>query len=48
MKKKQYQSPQMKVVKVKAQQMLCGSTMSNLQNESYDEVSAEITDGWFN
>lgn len=48
MKKSIYQSPTMKVVKVKANQMLCGSITSNLQNESYDEVSVETTDGWFN
>lgn len=42
-KKKMYQSPRMKVVKMKAQHMLCGS-VNTLANESYLEGS---TSGWF-
>lgn len=45
MKKKIYQSPQMKVVKVKAHQMLCGSYGAKQQNESYEEV--ETTYSWY-
>ena len=48
MKKKIYQSPQMKVVEVKAQQMLCGSVSTLQQNELYDEVETTTTDSWFN
>ena len=47
MNKKIYQSPHMKVVKVKAQHMLCGSVMGQ-QKESYEEESVEITNDWFN
>ena len=42
MDKKQYMSPTMKVVEVKAQQMLCGSTKSmneeELDNSSFQEL----------
>lgn len=47
MKKKKYLSPQMKVVKVKAHQMLCNSIPTSQKNESYQEVSEETTNEWF-
>ena len=47
MKKKKYLSPQMKVVKVKAHQMLCISIPTSQMNESYQEVSEETTNEWF-
>ena len=43
--KKQYQSPQTKVMKVQQTQVLCGSDVtSNIQNEKYEEGS---TEGWY-
>ena len=49
MKKKIYQSPQMKVVKITAHRMLCGSDPeSQTPNERYNEVDEEITYDWFN
>ena len=47
MKKKKYLSPQMNVVKVKVQQMLCNSIPTSQKNESYQEVSEETTNEWF-
>lgn len=47
MKKRNYQSPTIKVVKVTAHQMLCESEGNKQQNESYDEVETTITDSWF-
>lgn len=44
MKKKIYQSPQMKV-KVTAHRMLCGSYGTKQQNERYEEV--ETTKSWY-
>lgn len=49
MKMKSYQSPRMKVLKVRMQQMLCASVLDGTtQNENYDEESDETTDNWFN
>lgn len=45
--KKAYQSPRIKVIKIKTQQMLCTSFSAQQQNESYIEVSEETTDSWF-
>ncbi len=46
MKKKQYQAPQMKVMRVKAQQIICSSMVSSSQNESYEEVDVS-KEGWY-
>ena len=48
MKKKNYQSPRMKVVEVQQAQIICASTLENkTQNESYEVVDEETTNGWF-
>ena len=47
MNKKHYLSPATKVIKVKVQQMLCASVSTRQRNESYQEVSEETTDNWF-
>lgn len=43
-KKKNYLTPQMKVVKVQNAQIICGSLQSETSNESYGNGS---TDGWY-
>lgn len=48
MKKRNYLSPTIKVVKITAHRMLCGSYDTKQQNESYDEVETTTTDSWFN
>lgn len=48
MKKKIYQSPQMKVVKVTAHRMLCDSYGAKSQNERYNVENEETTNDWFN
>ena len=45
--KKQYLTPLMKVVNVQNAQIICGSLQSTSSNESYDEVSDEVTKGWY-
>ena len=48
MKKKAYQAPQLKVVQVQQMQIICESTLEcKSQNESYEEVDVETTNGWF-
>ena len=44
MKKKQYQSPRMKVVEVDARQIICASPMTESENEKYEVGS---TEDWF-
>ena len=46
MNKKQYQAPQTKVMRIKAQQMICSSMVSSSQNESYEEVNVS-EEGWY-
>ena len=49
MKKKTYQQPEMKVVKLEQTDIICTSQYGvTLQNESYDEENESTTDGWFN
>lgn len=44
MKKRNYLSPTIKVVKITAHRMLCGSYGAKQQNESYEE---ETTKSWY-
>ena len=47
--KRQYLTPEMKVVNVQNAQIICTSGLqSTSSNESYDVVDEETTNSWFN
>ena len=49
MKKKTYQQPEMKVVKLEQTDIICTSQYGvTLQNESYEEANELVTDSWYN
>ena len=49
MKKKTYQQPEMKVVKLEQTDIICTSQYGETpQNESYYEEEESVTSGWFN
>ena len=49
MKKKTYQQPEMKVVKLEQTDIICTSQYGvTPQNESYDEEQESVVNGWYN
>ena len=47
MKKKTFQHPEMKVLKLELTDIICTSQLIDAQNESYEEVDEEETNGWY-
>lgn len=49
MKKKTYKQPQIDVIEVKGDDIICQtSQIPSAQNESYEEESESVTQSWFN
>ena len=48
MRKKTYQQPTMKVVKVEQTGIICTSQLPSPQTESYEEEEEQNVSGWYN